>query len=189
MAAPPVALRREDPRRPHPKSLVPAHEVFAPDSVQLLGLPSHRKFVPPLAHRRGVPSRPVEVRVRANILSILSIDLKNQTFTCVFFLDSSWVDYGLKGTGHGVAVQSINRELTNQVRVRRLRVCAPCVRRACAGDRARCTQPFNPTPALYRRCAVLRLLRVQRQGYLITNEDPDFYYFSPQIRFRNLVAG
>ena len=71
--------------------------------------------------------------MRANILSILSIDLKHQTFTCVFFLDSSWVDFGLKGTGHGVAVQSINSELTNQVRVRRLHVCAPRARRCALG--------------------------------------------------------
>ena len=97
---PPVALRREEPRKPHPRSLVPYEQVFNAstcDNPALLRASSSRQFVPPLAHRRNNAKSPLEVRVRANVISVLGINLVEQTFKTHFFVECTWVRQRLLG--------------------------------------------------------------------------------------------
>ena len=89
---PPVGVHVEKPRKPHPLSLVPLEDVY-PDGAAGSELAAARKrslLVPPLAHRRTARS-PLEVRVRANIIALLDVNLVDQTFTCYFFFDATWV--------------------------------------------------------------------------------------------------
>jgi hypothetical protein len=113
---PPVALRREEERKPHPRSLAPVSDVFTQGSSQFLSLNRQGGVVPPLAHRRGDAANPLEVRVRASVLTVLDIDLVAQNFKCSFFVDFIWIDFGLKGATVGLgAAQTINRKFSNQV--------------------------------------------------------------------------
>ena len=88
---PPVAVARTALRTPHPLSLVPLSSVFVEGTEEHTALSQHRALVPPLAHRRGLSSRPLEVRVRTTISAVLDVDLVEQTFKCSFFLDATWV--------------------------------------------------------------------------------------------------
>jgi hypothetical protein len=87
---PPVALRREEPGTPHPKSLVPMAELLS-DAAAVDAAVLRQNFVPPLAHRRNKATSPLEVRMRANVISILGIDMVNQAFRASFFVECSWV--------------------------------------------------------------------------------------------------
>lgn len=91
MPPPPQASARCPCRKPHPLSLVPLTEVFPEGTSEHAALRRDAPFVPPLSHRRGSATRPLEVRVRSTITSLTDIDFAKQTFTCTFFLDASWV--------------------------------------------------------------------------------------------------
>ena len=91
MPPPSQADKRIPCRKPHPLSLVPLTAVFPEGTPEHTALRRDAPFVPPLAHRRGSSTRPLEVRVRSTITSLTDIDFAKQTFTCTFFLDASWV--------------------------------------------------------------------------------------------------
>ena len=93
---PPVGLRVEEPRLPHPRSLAPLADVFPDGTSARSELAAARRLklvVPPAAHRR-TPKSPLEVRIRANVIALLDIDAVQQTFTAHFFLDATWVRPG-----------------------------------------------------------------------------------------------
>ena len=93
---PPQALRPEEPRKPHPRSLVRYAELLEPGDADVA---EHKRqqFVPPLAHRRMKARSPLEVRIRANILAVLGIDLVAQQFRAHFFVEATWVRCGRGG--------------------------------------------------------------------------------------------
>jgi len=122
MPPPPVARERCPQRKPHPLSLTPLAEVFPEGTAEHAALRRDAQFVPPLAHRRGSATRPLEVRVRSTITSLTDIDFGNQTFTCTFFLDASWVRARLPLRARGTACAGSPRR--------------PCLQQASARQRA-----------------------------------------------------
>jgi len=92
---PAVGTRVDEPRTPHPLSLCPLAEVFTDESGARSELAAARRLkmvVPPAAHRRRCSaSAPLEVKIRSNIIALLDINTVQQTFTCHFFLDATWV--------------------------------------------------------------------------------------------------
>lgn len=94
---PPVATASAPQRKPYPKSLVPLAELEGITGDALATLSRRKRaLVPPAAHRR-TPKSPLEVRVRASVLSILDVNLVAQTFRCQFVLVASWVETSFEG--------------------------------------------------------------------------------------------
>ena len=185
MPPPPKADARCPCRKPHPLSLVPLTDVFPDGTSEHAALRRDAPFVPPLAHRRGSASRPLEVRVRSTITSLTDVDFGKQTFTCTFFLDASWVRAHTSGSGALFAVRVLRACCARAARARSVHTRVLTLH--APSDRA--AQMDYGLRGKAGAQSVNAELSDQRRGWLVTREDPAHYYFAPQLALANLEDG